>query len=57
MALVGIELETLAKLKPGLHESQLPVESVALVFYIVVERRGCALQSSSVARLQENKET
>ena len=45
-------------LKPGLHEPQLPVERrVALVSSIVVERRRCALQVSSVARLQENKET
>ena len=33
--------------KPGLHESQLPVErSVTLVSSIVVERRRCALQIS-----------
>ena len=45
-------------LKPGLHEPQLPVErSVTLVFSLVVERRRCALQVSSVARLQENKQT
>ena len=44
-------------LKPGLHEPQLPVErSVTLVFSVVVERRRCALQVGSVARLQENKE-
>ena len=44
--------------KPGLHKPQLPVErSVALVSSIVVERRRCALQVRSVARLQENKET
>ena len=43
-------------LKPGLHEPQLPVEwSVTLVSSIVVERRRCALQVSSVARLQESK--
>ena len=47
-----------AGLKPGLHEPQLPVErSVTLVSSIVVERRCCALQVSSVARLQEIKET
>ena len=45
------------KLKPGLHELQLPVErNVTLVSSIVVDRRRCALQVSSVARLQENKE-
>ena len=45
-------------LKPGLHELQLPVErSVTLVSSIVVEQSRCALQVSSVARLQENKET
>ena len=44
-------------LKPGLHEPQRPIErSVTLVFSIVVKRRRCALQVSSVARLQ-NKET
>ena len=37
-------------LKPGLHEPQLSVEwSVILVSSIVVERRYCALQVSSVA--------
>ena len=42
--------------KLGLHEPQLPVaRSVTLVSFIVVERRRCALQVSSVARLQENK--
>ena len=47
-----------ALLKPGLHKPQLLVErSVTLVSSIVVERRRCALQVSSVARLQENKET
>ena len=46
------------KLKPGLQEPQQPVERrVALVSSIVVERRHCALQVSSVALLQENKET
>ena len=36
-------------LKPGLHESQLPVgRNVPLVSSIVVERRRCALQVSSV---------
>ena len=46
------------RLKPGLHAPQLPVErSVTLVSFIVVERRCCALQVSSVARLEENKET
>ena len=45
-------------LKPGLYEPQLPVErSVKLVSSIVVKRRRCALQVSSVARLQEIKET
>ena len=45
-------------IKPGLHEPQLPVErSVTLVSFIAVQRRRCALQVSSVARLQENKET
>ena len=45
-------------LMTGLHEPQLPVErSVKLVSSIVVERRRCALQVSSVTRLQENKET
>ena len=44
--------------KPGLHELQMTVErSVTLVSSIVVERRRCSLQVSSVARLQENKET
>ena len=44
--------------KPGLHDSQLPVERrVTLVSSIVVKRRRYALQVSSVARLQENKET
>ena len=44
--------------KPGLNEPQLPDErSVTLVSSTVVERRRCALQVSSVARLQENKET
>ena len=44
--------------KPGLHEPQLLVErSVTLVSSIVVERRRCALQVSSVARLQEKKQT
>ena len=43
-------------IKPGLHEYQLPVErSVTLVSSIEVDRRRCALQVSSVARLQENK--
>ena len=38
--------------KPGLHESQLPIErSVTLVSSIVVEQRRCPLQVSSVARL------
>ena len=47
-----------ALLKPGLYESQLPVKkSVTLVSSIVVERCRCAFQVSSVARLQENKET
>ena len=46
------------KLKPSLHEPQLPVEwSVTLIFSVVLERRRCALQVISVARLQENKET
>ena len=46
------------KLKPGLHKPQLQVErSVTLVSSIVVERRRCVLQVSSVVRLQENKET
>ena len=45
-------------LKPGLHEPQLPVErSVTLVSSVVVERRCCALQVSSVVRLQANKKT
>ena len=45
-------------LKPGLHKPQLPGwRSVALVSFIVVERRHRALQVSSVARLQKNKET
>ena len=40
-------------LKPGLHEPQLQVErSVTLVSSVVVERHRCALQVSSVARLQ-----
>ena len=44
--------------KPSLHEPQLPIgRSVTLVSFIVVERRRCALQASSFARLQENKET
>ena len=35
--------------KPGLNESQLPLEgSVTLVSSIVVERRRCALQASSL---------
>ena len=52
------EIQTLFfRLKPGLHEPRLQVErSVKLVSSIVVERRRCALQVSSVARL-ENKET
>ena len=42
--------------KPSLHEPQLSVErSVTLVSSIVVKRRDCALQVSSVAPLQENK--
>ena len=46
------------RLKPGLHEPQLPVENnVTLVSSIAVERRRCVLLISSVARLQENKET
>ena len=45
-------------LKPGLLDPQLPVErNVRLVSSIAVERRRCAPQVSSVARLQENKET
>ena len=45
-------------LKPGLYEPQLPVErSVTSVSTIVVDRRRCALQVSSVAQLQENKQT
>ena len=44
-------------LQLGLHERQLPVEwSVTLVSSIVVEQRRYALQVSSIARLQENKE-
>ena len=44
--------------KPGLHKPQLPVErSITLVSSIVVKRRHCLLQVSSVARLQKNKET
>ena len=42
-------------IKPGL--SELPVKSGTLVSSIVVKQRRCALQVSSVARLQENKET
>ena len=43
-------------LKPGLHEPQLPVErSVRLVSSVVVERRSCALQISSVARYKKIK--
>ena len=50
-------LSPIATLKPGLHEPQLLVEKrVTLVSSIEVERRHCALQVSSVARLQENKE-
>ena len=45
-------------LKPDLQESQLPVEKcVTLVSSIVEERRQCTLQISSIARLQENKES
>ena len=45
------------RMKPGFHEPQLPIErSVTLVSSIVVERRCCAIQVSSVARLQENKQ-
>ena len=41
--------------KTGLHKPQLPVErSITLVSSIVVTRRRCALQVSSVAQLQEN---
>ena len=44
-------------LKSGLHKPQLPVDtSVTLVSSIVVEQLRCALQVSSIARLQENKE-
>ena len=44
--------------KPGLHEPQLPIgRSVTIVSPTVVERRRWTLQVSSVARLQENKET
>ena len=44
--------------KAWFNEPQLPVERrVKLVSSIVVERRRCALQVSSVARLQQNKET
>ena len=54
-------LNTLIKkclLKPALHEPQLSVErSVTLVSSIVVERRRCALQVNSVARLRKNKGT
>ena len=51
-------MEDVLEFKPGLHEPQQPVErSVTLVSCIVVERRRCALQVSSVAPLQENKET
>ena len=41
------------RVKPGLHEPQQPVERiVTLLSSIVVERRRCALQVSSLARLQ-----
>ena len=45
-------------IEPGWHEPQLPVErSVTLVSSIVVEPHRCALKVSSVARLQDDKET
>ena len=51
-----ISVRSIYKLKPGSHEPHLPVErSVTLFSSIVVDRRRCALQVSSVARLQENK--
>ena len=58
MIRVGMEDSQCCGVKPSLHEIQLPVErSVTLVSSIVVERRRCALQVSSVARLQENKQS
>ena len=44
--------------KPGLRKLQMLVKrNVTLVSSIAVERRRCLLQVSSVAQLQENKET
>ena len=57
-ALTSIEWQMLIDIKPGLYEPQLPVErNVTLIFFIAVERHCCTLQVSSVAWLQENKET